>query len=384
MKALALAAFIPVAVLFPGDAPNPALHFRQQTIPTGGNGPRWVSVADVNHDGNPDILVTNADSGTVTVLLGDGSGKFRQAPGSPFAAGGEPNDLAIADMNGDGNLDLVIPNHQTPYITILLGDGKGRFAPAPGSPFDVHSFPHPHGVAVADFDGDGNLDVMTDSWGHNQIELLTGDGKGGLRLPGRFFSTGRRPYERLRSADFNRDGHPDIVTTNLDDDAVGVLLGDGHGNFAPAPGSPVAAGGKPWQVWAGDMNGDGNADLVVIPYQRDLASEAQDVATVLLGDGRGGFAPMPGTPLSLAGCRGPNSVTAGELGKGHRVVAVSCAQSRTLALFERGAGGSWQTQSVPIKGGWGSVALAQLTRDGRTALITADADAGSVTIYWPQ
>lgn len=217
-----------------GNAPHWPPRFRQQTIRTG-QGPRWVSVADVNHDGNPDILVTNADSGTVSVLLGDGSGQFRDAPGSPFAVGHEPNDIAVADMNGDGQSDLVIPNHQAPTITIMLGDGKGSFRPGPGSPVAVHSNPHPHGVAVADFDGDGKPDVVTDSWGENKIELLTGDGNGGLRTPGRYFPTGRRPYERLRTADFNHDGHPDIVTTNLDDDSVSILLGDGKGGFTPAP-----------------------------------------------------------------------------------------------------------------------------------------------------
>jgi hypothetical protein len=383
MKLIALVALIPVGVLLHGDASDQPIHLRQQAISTGGRGPRWVSVADVNRDGNPDILVTNADSGTVTVLLGDGRGQFRQAAGSPFAAGGQPNDLAVADMNGDGNLDLVIPNHQTPHITILLGDGKGGFTPAPGSPFDVHSNPHPHGVAVGDFDGDGKPDVVTDSWGNNQIELLTGDGKGGLRLPGRFFATGHRPYERLRTADFNHDGHPDIVTTNLDDGTVSVLLGDGKGGFHDAPGSPFGAGAKPWEDFVGDLNGDGNADLAIIPYQRDIAGDAENGLTVLLGDGRGGFARMPGQALSLAGCRGPNSVTAGELGKGRRVIAVACAQSRTLMLFERADSGTYQPQSIPIKGGWGSVALAPLTRDGRVALITADSDAGTVTIFWP-
>jgi hypothetical protein len=363
-----------------GLATAQQLHFRQQSIATGGRGPRWVSVADVNLDGNPDILVTNADSGTVTVLMGDGRGQFRQAKRSPFAAGGQPNDLAVADMNGDGNLDLVIPNHQTPYITILLGDGKGGFAPAPGSPFDVHSYPHPHGVAVAAFDGDGKLDVMTDSWGHNQVELLPGDGKGGLRMPGRYFATGHRPYERLRTADFNHDGHADVVTTNLDDGTVSVLLGDGKGGLHDAPGSPVAAGAKPWEMAVADVDADGNADLVIIPYQREVANDAQNVVTVLFGNGRGAFTPMPGPPLSLAGCEGPNSVTAGELGKGRHVIAVACAQGRTLMLFEHTGTGSWQSQSIPIKGGWGSVALAPLTRDGRTALITADADAGTVTI----
>ncbi len=306
-----------------GDTPVQSRGFRQASIPTG-KGPRWISVADVNHDGHPDILVTNADAGTLTVLLGDGKGQFHEAPGSPFAAGHLPNDIGIADMNGDGNLDMVIADHQSPYITILLGDGKGNFRPAPGSPFDVHSNPNQNAVAVADFDGDGKPDVATDSWGSNQIELLLGNGMGGITTPGRFFPTGHRPYERLRTADFIHDGLPDIVTTNLDDDTVSILLGDGHGGFRNAPGSPFPAGAKPWQMAVDDLNGDGSADLAVIPYQRDIASPSQSAVTVLLGDGKGGFHPMPGSPLALGDCRGPNSIAAGDLrGSGQHAIVVS-------------------------------------------------------------
>ena len=91
--------------------------FDQVTIHTD-KGPRFVAIADVNHDGKPDLIVANADSGNVTVLLGDGRGHFQPTKGSPIAAGHLPNDIAVADMNGDGNLDLVIANHQSPYLKI--------------------------------------------------------------------------------------------------------------------------------------------------------------------------------------------------------------------------------------------------------------------------
>ena len=366
-----------------GDSTARIPRFRQVSIPVD-RGPRWVAIADVNHDENPDILVANADAGSISVLLGDGKGKFSSGPGSPIPAGRLPNDLAIADMNGDGNLDVVIPNHQSPYLTILLGDGTGKFAPAPGSPFEAHSNPHPHGVAVADFDGDGKPDVATDSWAINQIEFLSGNGKGGLRLPGHFFPVGHRPYERLRSADFNQDGYPDIVTTNLDDGTLSILLGDGKGGFTQARGSPVAAGAKPWQVFVGEINQDGHADLVVIPYQRDITNAAENGLTVLLGNGHGSFSPLPSSPLPLGACRGPDSVTAGDLGTGKVVIAVGCAESRELMLFVPDAQGRFTSFRIPAKGGWGGILIAKLTNDSHSEIVTADNSDGTITIYFPQ
>lgn len=371
-----------LATTLPAQTPR----FRQLTIPTG-QSPRWITVADVNHDHNPDILVANSPEdkdGAITVLLGDGRGAFHPAPGSPFPAGHLPNDIAVADMNNDGNPDLVIANHQSPYLRILLGDGHGGFHLAPGSPIDVHSNPHPHGVVAADFNSDGKPDAVTDSWGSNQIELLLGDGAGRLLTPGAFFPTGHRPYERLRTADFNHDGHPDIVTTNLDDNTVSILLGDGKGGFHNAPGSPFPAGAKPWEVAIDDIDSDGNLDLVIIPYQRDIASPSDNAVTILRGDRRGGFHPMPGSPLSLETCRGPNSVAAGDLrGHGQHAIAVACAESKTLMLYERDTSGRFTASSIPVSGGWGAVAISRLTTDPRSDIITANVDDGTITIYFP-
>src|SRR5580693_8506613 len=137
-----------------------------------GKGPGTVVLADVNHDGHLDILVANVESETLSVLLGDGKGHFVAAQGASIATGKAPNDIAVGDFNGDGNLDLVIANTGTPYLTILLGDGKGGFKASAHSPFATASHPHVHGVAVGDFNGDGKLDVVTDSWGNNQILMF--------------------------------------------------------------------------------------------------------------------------------------------------------------------------------------------------------------------
>jgi hypothetical protein len=386
MRRLSGIALLLLASAHPGVAgPTERPAFLRETAISTGKGPRFIAIADVNHDRQLDLIVANADGGTVTVLLGDGKGNFVESKGSPFPAGHLPNDIAVADLNHDGNMDLIIANHQAPYLTILLGDGKGGFRRAPGSPADVHSVPHPHGVAVGAFCHGGELGVITDSWGNNQIELLEGDGKGGLRTPGHFFDVGRRPYERLRSADFNRDGHPDVVTTDLDADTVTVLLGDGEGGLHEAKGSPFPAGAKPWEVAIDDFNGDGKADLAVIPYERDLPDPRGNAVTILLGDGDGGFAPAPGRPLSLEGCHGPCGVATGDIaGDGHRDIAVTCAQSKNVAIFMNRGGGTYERYIFPAAGGWGALALADLNGDGKADLISANNDIGTITIYWSQ
>src|SRR5215469_3235136 len=113
---------------------TPTDDFDRVVVPVGAS-PAPVAIADINHDGFPDVLVGNAGDSTLSVLLNDGHRHFRPAPGSPFACGHNPNDIVVADMNGDGHPDVVIANTGTPDITILLGDGKGGFRPAPESPF---------------------------------------------------------------------------------------------------------------------------------------------------------------------------------------------------------------------------------------------------------
>jgi hypothetical protein len=102
--------------------------------------------------------------------------------------------------------------------------------------------------------------------------MLPGDGHGGFALGG-FINVGKRPYQRLRSADLNGDGKADIVTTNLDGESVTILLGDGHGGFHEAPGSPVKTAPAPWAVEIADVNRDGKLDLVIIPGPSGLSAD---------------------------------------------------------------------------------------------------------------
>jgi len=251
--------------------------FTKIVVPTGGD-PDALAAADLNNDGAVDIVAANLEQGTVSVLLGDRKGHFHHSPGSPFPAGHLPNDIGIGDFNGDGHPDLLIANTQTPYVTLLLGDGTGRFHPASHSPFATNAKPHPHGLAVGHFCGRGEpLDAVIDSWESGEIELLIGDGKGNLRN-GAKFPAGPGSDMPLRSADLN--GPQVKEATKI---AVTVLLGDGRGGFSPMSGSPLALPGcgSPRRVAIGSVYGNG---------MNDLAITCMNSATVLsfLGQADGG------------------------------------------------------------------------------------------------
>src|ERR1051325_5396708 len=173
------------------DAAEPsALRFERPVHLKVGSLPHMVLIADVNRDGFKDILVANLNN-KLSVFLGDGKGGFVPARGTPFAAGPSPNDLAIGDFNGDHNLDVAIANHgEKKLVSVLLGDGKGGFSFAAGSPFSVPSDPHPHGIAAAEFDGDGKLDLAIDSWGENNVLVMSGNGDGTFKTAGRKFAVG--------------------------------------------------------------------------------------------------------------------------------------------------------------------------------------------------
>ena len=360
-------------------------------VPTGGD-PEAVKVADVNGDGRPDILAANPESGTVTVLLGDGKGHFHAAPGSPFPAGHLPNDIGVGDFDGDGHPDLLIANHQAPYVTLLLGDGRGGFRPAPHSPFTTRSVPHPHGVAVERFCGsDQPLDAVIDSWGTGQVELLRGDGHANL-ANGPMFPAGPGSDRPLRSADFNGDGIPDIVMPDTaighwDSEKVSVLLGDGKCGFHPAPGSPFPGGAVPWSVAVGDLNGDGAPDLIVLPYAPQVRDSHAIAATVLLGDGRGAFHPAHGSPYPLPGCDKPLDVAIGNLvGKAPTDFAVTCMESSTILLFLGDANEGYRVFPLAVPTGKAhapeerGVALADLTGTGRSEIIVTNGSAGTITL----
>ena len=117
-----------------GCAERPrAAGFRAATIAVGRQ-PSDVAIADVDGDRHADLVVGNGGSRDVSVLLGDGRGAFRAAPGSPLAVGIAAHLVALGDFDRDGKTDLAITEHDRNDVLVLEGDGRGAFAPMAGSP----------------------------------------------------------------------------------------------------------------------------------------------------------------------------------------------------------------------------------------------------------
>jgi hypothetical protein len=345
-----------------------------------GRAPGSIEVADFNNDKIPDVAVTSESDSSVTVLLGQGNGEFTQAPGSPFFTGNAPNDMAIGDFNKDGNLDLAFANHDRKYLTVLLGNGQGGFASAAGSPFPVEVIPHTHGLATGDFNNDGRLDLVTDSWGNNEVEVLFGDSIKLFRTPGTFFKVGNHPYQRVRVADVNGDGNIDIVTTNLDGDNATILLGDGKGAFNEAPGSPVPCGDSPFGLAIGDVNGDGKRDLAIINSPASTSDRrGTNGLTILLGDGAGKFAMMKGCPFYSGSI--PNRIAIGDLnGDGINDIAVSDNGTDKVYLFIMSRNGVASQLSVTVGSHPKGVALADVNGDGKADILVCNNSDNDISI----
>ena len=299
-----------------------------------------VAIDDFNADGKLDLVVANERGGDVSVLLGDGAEGFSPARGSPFRAGHGPNDLAAGDFNRDGRLDLAIANHERKHLTVLQGDGRGRFMLPPNSPLAVAVRPHTHGVATGDFNGDANLDLVTDSWAEDRLVVLFGDGKGSFGTPGTYVAVGKHPYQRIRVADLNGDGRADIVSPNLEGDNVTILLCDAKGGFRQPTSSPFPCGDSPFNTAVGDINADGKPDLAIVNSPSSTSDRSgQDGLTILIGDGLGGFTTMTGSPFITD--RFPIIPAIGDVdGDGIADVAVSNPDGDNITIFTMSRAGS--------------------------------------------
>jgi hypothetical protein len=235
-----------------------------------------MTVADINQDGKPDLVVVNYLTNDVTVLLNDGT---HLAPAQSWLVGDDPQVVAVGDFNGDGVPDLAVTNWSTNNVSVLLGRGASTFSGARDLAIGngaYGEFGSSFSIATADFNGDGKLDMAVADDQSGTISVLLATVNGNYRPPVNY-SVGTNGGRQVATADFNNDGHPDLVAIN-GSGGVSVLLNNGNGTFAPA----VSYGsGGAISIAVGDFNRDGNQDIA-------FANESGGIS-LLLGNGNGTF-----------------------------------------------------------------------------------------------
>ena len=232
-----------------------------------GLGLAGLVAGDFNGDGKLDLAVTNGFSNSLNILLGNGDGTFTQHTGTPVLVGNAPAGIATGDFNGDGILDLAVTNSRDNATTILLGNGDGTFVPAPGSPITVGN--DPVFLVAADLNGDGKLDLAVPNFLSGNVTILLGNGDGTFtEAMGSPIQVGNEPVN-MAVGDFNADGKVDLVVQGQSSaDSIVILLGNGDGTFTRPPSVTVPQAGP---VAAGDFNGDGRLDLAVVDsYDKQL------------------------------------------------------------------------------------------------------------------
>ena len=357
---------------------QPAL-FRPGPVLKLASKPSNLAVADLNKDGRLDLIVTSEEARAVTVML-----DFRVEDARTITLAEAPGEIAIGDVNGDNHLDLALDSHDSYHVTMLLGDGKAGFTLAPNSPIVMKQgqHAHTHGLGLGDLNGDGKLDLATVNNEDNDVSVAFGDGRGTFTIAPRSpFAVGPSPYP-LTLGDVNRDGRLDIVATAsatgparaqqlAASRALTLLLADGQGGFR-ASQIPLRTG-QPWFVAIGDLNGDGKADLAATHHD-------QGVLTVLLGDGAGVFRETSGSPFDM----GHNvwRVDLADVNRDGRADVVAAADDSVRVMLGDGTGNfrPAPTPRYQINRGTWRLVVGDVNADGKPDVVTSNTESSTVSV----
>ena len=333
-----------------------------------GDGPVAAAAGDFDEDGVEDLVVAAQNGASIELLRGSG-GRYETILSLPMPTA-PPRGVAVADFDLDGHLDVVaaLGTPSIGRIQVFLGDGGGGLTPT--SPLTTGE--NASAVVAGDFNADGAADMGVTSQSAHQVQVFLGNGEGAFFAPTTIpLGAGAAP-RALAAGDLDGNGTLDLVVAHSGLSSVSVLLGDGDGMiFTPAAGSPLTVGSGPWSVAVGDFDGNGVPDLVT-------ADNSASTVSVLLGSGGGAFGAadsftVDGPPIAV----GTLDVT----GDGHLdVVAVTGADTLNLLPGDGAGGFATPATLFPVRTRPSAVVPVDADADGRLDLVVPCRDADSLVV----
>jgi hypothetical protein len=288
-------------------------HDAHSFMSTRGFGPWDLWAADINRDGQIDIVVVNTFSSDMVIFYNKGNRKFADPVKMPCGAG--PMSVRAADLNGDGFPDIAAATKGFPAALVFLNDTKGGFL----SPVSYQVAPSPYDISCRDINGDGALDLIMTNLESDRGTILLNRGNGTFSKPDEFpLLIAKALVEE--PVDVNSDGQTDIVAVNTASDDISVFLNKGKAQFQDQ--KKYAVGTTPTDKAFGDFNNDGFVDIAVTLDGGTVA--------ILLNNGDGTFRKVKEIPVG----KNPTSpVTADFDGDGTLDLIIANQYSHNLTVL---------------------------------------------------
>ena len=288
---------------------------------------------DLNDDHFTDLTIIDETSDDLRILLNDGYGDYDAANMEIIPMGqSTPSPNEGADFNGDGDIDLAVCTAHGNELRVLFGDGDGSFY----EQVNYTTGQNARGLVVLDFNGDGAEDIVIVNRGSSNMNLFTNDGTGTFTRTTIDPDPNGMGESGLAAVDANNDGIQDLFVGNYTSREIALLLGDGDGNFTLSEKVSLTNNAQPWMIAAGDFNGDGLADVA-------SANSHGHSMTVHFGDGGGHFTAHT-LSVTVPSARFPLAIDAGDLdGDGDLDLVTSNYETATFAVFENDGSGDFTT-----------------------------------------
>lgn len=323
--------------------------------------PWSITSGDFNGDGFADLATANQNSGSVSILMGTGTGSFDIA--TNVVVGYDPESIISADFNGDNFDDLAVSSANSFGVYILLSAGISGFNTAITTVATGGSA----SIISADFNGDHFVDLALTHTNSNDISILLGNGAGSFSSTGSF-AAAVNPGSII-STDFNGDSFPDLAVTIQNPTSISVLLGTGTGSFSSAINFTVGSTAThPYSITSADFNEDGKADIALV---QDYSTNVE----VFLGLGNGNF----NTATNYMGTGGLFIINSDFNGDGKKDLVLPSFPNVSVLLGD-GAGNFGTPINFTAGNRPQSIINADFNKDGKMDLATANADSNNISV----